>query len=113
MFQLAACLSNVDNRSDEPIAMIFVAIGATRQGARRETASVLTCSRIHRHIVEALAETRAWNDMDGGTLRAILEEIHLVRAHAVKDTIETPTACELVISFARLRSRLSEDVSLR
>lgn len=48
--------------------------------------------------------------MDGGTLRAILVEIHLVRAHAVEDTIETSTACELVISFARIRWRLSEDV---
>lgn len=60
MFQLAACLSDFDDRSDEPIAMIFIAIGATRQGARRETASVVTCSRIHRHIVEALAGTRAF-----------------------------------------------------
>lgn len=54
MFQLAACLSDVDDRSDEPIAMIFVAIGATRQGARRETASVVTCSRIHRHTLRLL-----------------------------------------------------------
>lgn len=51
--------------------------------------------------------------MDGGTLRAILADIHLVRDHAVEDTIETPTACELVISFARIRWRLSEDVGKR
>lgn len=34
MFQLAACLSDVDDRSDEPIAMIFNLRSGQRDKAR-------------------------------------------------------------------------------
>jgi hypothetical protein len=52
MFQLAACLSDFYDRSDEPIAMITVAIGAAPQGARRVITGSLVIERQHREHVE-------------------------------------------------------------